>query len=203
MSVRRSRDSCSFLATCQRNSSTVPFDGSFSSNVEPVVAFISTVISSSILCSSFFSLFLFTQDDLFSLKMGVVCFSRSSKEMWNTNHRGPLGSRVYKVRRESRARDRGALTALTAYFVSLLRKTRPTWFSPSYTPSENTHWDWCQHNSICIFSNRQQGLSLSPPLLLLTPSLGELELERALIIEVVIRIIIFTMLIPSHTHYTL
>ena len=78
--VRRSRDSCSFLATCQRNSSTVPFLGNFNSKVDPVVAFTSTVMISSILLLSFFlfssflyfSLFFISQDDL-SLKMGVVC----------------------------------------------------------------------------------------------------------------------------------
>ena len=67
----------------------MPFAGNFNSNVEPVVAFISTVIISFIafsladllfsLLSLYFSID--TQDDLFSLKMGVLCVPRSSKEM--------------------------------------------------------------------------------------------------------------------------
>ena len=93
--VRRSRDSCSFLATCQRNSSTVPFLGNFNSKVEPVVAFTSTVMISSILLLSFFlrffiSLFFFISQDDLSLKMGVVCvcstrFSRL--EQRNVKHK--------------------------------------------------------------------------------------------------------------------
>ena len=96
--VRRSRDSCSFLATCQRNSSTVPFLGNFNSKVDPVVAFTSTVMISSILLLSFFlfssflyfSLFFYFTGWSFSKNGSCVCALPvslvSSKEMWNTNH---------------------------------------------------------------------------------------------------------------------
>ena len=97
--VRRSRDSCSFLATCQRNSSTVPFLGNFNSKVDPVVAFTSTVMISSILLLSFF--FLFSSFLYFSLffyftgwsfsKNGsrvCVCSTRFSRlEQRNVKHK--------------------------------------------------------------------------------------------------------------------